>query len=361
MKFKLTSILVAGTLLLSCNSSDKSDLLVIPVDVYQNEPRPLSEISEDIKVIELETTDDCLIGGSGGGGAGRVLVSDDYILFLDAILSDIKILLFDSSGKFLRRIAKKGQGPGEYAVIYDVAADFLNNRIYISTGKLMCYDFEGNFINEVKPFHLNYLNFTNNRLNAITSHIVSGDETDYKINAVLYEINNNLQVIDSMTFLSFNTNTKMSLVSNINNHITYAGGNMYLCYPSPVFPMRNENYIYRDTLYQFKGKELIPQLILKFNNEILTWSFRSLYLYRSSRYVFEQHTAEGLGWFYYDLKTKKGYNMKKGFIDDIHTGENVHIYPFNADADKFYYLYTNMNDSIDDEPNPTLYIGTLKK
>jgi hypothetical protein len=65
----------------------------------------------------------------------------------------------------------------------------------------------------------------------------------------------------------------------------------------------------------------------------------------------------------------KGYNIKEEgssasvyFTDDIHTGKKVEIHLFDSDADKFYYLYANMDNAVDlEELNPTLYIGTLKK
>ena len=65
--------------------------------------------------------------------------------------------------------------------------------------------------------------------------------------------------------------------------------------------------------------------------------------------------------FCYDTKIGKGYDVAEGYTDDIHTGEVVKIRPFSSDANKFYYLHTNMDDSVKEEPNPTLYIGTLKK
>ena len=352
---KFIYIFFVYTILISCNSNDRSEIPIISVDVYQDEPLSLSEISEDIKAIELETTDESLIGG-----CGRVLVSDDYILFLDVTRFEYKIFLFDRSGKFLRQISRKGQGPGEYSVIQDITADFKNNRIYISTGNLMCYDFEGNFIHEVKHFNVEYLNFTSGKFTAINPIVVAGDVMDYKRNIVLYEINSNMQVIDSMILISFDTSNEYGMSINYSNYLTYTESNMYLCYSSPIIS-RKDDRINQITLYQFNNKTLIPDLRLQLNDGKSMRGISTLYMYRSSRYVFEQHGFKESGTFCYDLKTKKGNNMKKGYKDDVHTGEYVHIRPFDSDADKFYYLHTNMKDSDDEEPNPTLYIGTLKK
>jgi hypothetical protein len=55
--------------------------------------------------------------------------------------------------------------------------------------------------------------------------------------------------------------------------------------------------------------------------------------------------------------------MERGkYIDDIHQIEDpVRIHPFNLDTEMFYYLHTHMKSDNLEEPNPTLYIGKLKK
>ena len=348
-------------ILLSCGSSEKSELLIIPIDVYQDESFRLSDISEKIDVIELETTENSLIGR--GGRFGRMLVSNDYILYYDR--SDFKILLFDSKGKFLRQISKRGQGPGEYVGISDITTDFKNNRIYFQTtsNKLICYDFDGNFINEVSPFNAVYLNFYNNTLNAIKTYIASGDLTDNKINTVLYEINNNLQIVDSLIISSISVDKGVFMHNADKHYITNTDGDIYLYYPLPTNQENLDNYFIRDTLYQLNGKDLTPYLKLMFSDE-KSQPIRSIeYVYRSSRYVFTRYLGkDDSGFFCFDLKTGKGKNMKHMNIDDdIHTEARVLIKPFDSDTDKFYYLHTNIDDSDKEEPNPTLYIGTLKK
>jgi len=54
--------------------------------------------------------------------------------------------------------------------------------------------------------------------------------------------------------------------------------------------------------------------------------------------------------------------MQDGYTDDIHHIEKrVSIRPLNSNAELFYYRHTHMNPDDLDEPNPTLYIGKLKK
>ena len=85
-------------------------------------------------------------------------------------------------------------------------------------------------------------------------------------------------------------------------------------------------------------------------------------LYKSFRYVFALYRKNSsLNNFCYDTKTEKGYNLKNGYTDDIHTNKKVRIRPLDSDANKYYYTDTNVNPDDSEEPNPTLYIGFLKK
>ncbi len=199
--------------------------------------------------------------------------------------------------------------------------------------------------------------FTNNKLTAIVSSITAGDITDYKVNTVLYEISNDLQIIDSTVIYSRNKDDYFYGYSIINNYITFTGENMYFYYPL----MFEKDFSYRDTLYKFDNKSLIPHLRLKFNDESSKPLRELIQLYRSPRYVFARYFGNKKGCFCYDMKTEKGTNTRWGYIDDMYTGEQVYIYPFDSNTNKFYFTYVNMDESDNEEPNPTLYIGTLKK
>ena len=71
-----------------------------------------------------------------------------------------------------------------------------------------------------------------------------------------------------------------------------------------------------DTLYQLKNKQLIPYLNLNFKNKGLA--------------IDRKKDVYIMNIFCYDIKLGEGHNMKDGYMDD----------------------------SVKEEPNPTLYIGT---
>jgi hypothetical protein len=352
-------------ILMSCSTKEKSGFLTIPVP-DESAPLKLSEITNGIEAIEIEVTDQSLIGGRP---AIRVLCSEDYII----VCERRSIMQFDGTGKFIRKIAAVGQGPGEFTTISDITADNENRKLFIktNTGKIMCYDFENNFIRESPHEHYEELtkclNYINNELLYLSESVITS-EGERKNQAVLYTINNDLLKTDNITVQTIRYNGSWNSFST--DFITTDGENTYVYYSDLT-----TNPFVLDTLYQIKDKQLEPHLNLSFkNNGMMSSNIeKEIYLfniYRSSRYVFANYnnetknpkdTYDKFSSFCYDIKAGKGYNMQGGYLDDVHTGKNVKIRPFNDNSNKFYYLVTNMDENTFEEPNPTLYIGTLKE
>ena len=105
----------------------------------------LSSLIDSLEVIKLDNeNDDALIGNRA-----NPIVSDSYI----GIYSEGAYQLFDrKNGTFLRNIGSVGQGPGEYAYVYNHFIDEENNRIYLNdiSNNLLEYDLNGKFIQKIK-------------------------------------------------------------------------------------------------------------------------------------------------------------------------------------------------------------------
>jgi hypothetical protein len=86
------------------NGSDKEYL--IHMDNVKDTLYPkLSDFAEDFEFIPLETKEECLVN------RGEYFVTEKYILFKKRRFG---ILQFDRSGRFIRTLARYGQGPNEY-------------------------------------------------------------------------------------------------------------------------------------------------------------------------------------------------------------------------------------------------------
>ena len=130
-------------LLLAFFACKQADRPVAHVDLAKalsqgEKPVSLGEISSDIQVIPLETRDDLLMQ--------RIslvrLHGDKLIVYYDNMCA-----LFDLTGKWIRNIGSRGEGPGEFMYLSDVwVEDDGYTLVESRTGKLMKYDLEGNFV-----------------------------------------------------------------------------------------------------------------------------------------------------------------------------------------------------------------------
>ena len=112
---------------------------------YPIEKIDLSEFVDSVKFIRLETTEESLING-----INKVLFIDKEIVIADH--RGGKILVFDAEGRYIRKIADRGRGPGEYLSItscnYDNTREILS--IYDGIGqKLLLYRTDGEFIKDI--------------------------------------------------------------------------------------------------------------------------------------------------------------------------------------------------------------------
>ena len=96
----------------------------IQVDVDQvSREYDFSPFLEDgMKMIKLETNDSCLVSK-----IGQFAYVDDILYVADEL--EQTVFLFDSRGKFLKRVGKKGHGPGEYGRLGKFQVK--GNQIYI--------------------------------------------------------------------------------------------------------------------------------------------------------------------------------------------------------------------------------------
>lgn len=118
-----------------------SDFDSEPVDLL------LSSIVEEVFIVKLDNeNEDALLNGRA-----FPFLTDSYIGMKS---DDLPYKLYDkATGKFLRNIGRKGEGPGEYRSVYDVVIDEKNNRIYLNdfgryTG-ILVYNLDGDFLEKI--------------------------------------------------------------------------------------------------------------------------------------------------------------------------------------------------------------------
>lgn len=138
--------LVIIVLVCSCNSAKKQAAEAGILNVHlAPEAISVNEVFDRIEVIPIETLDSSFIKN-----IDRVIESNNKYYILDDRL-DI-LFWFDKNGKYISKIDKTGDGPGEYNLIYDVSIDTLNNKIRMLSpmGSIYTYDMQGNFIEKAR-------------------------------------------------------------------------------------------------------------------------------------------------------------------------------------------------------------------
>ena len=88
----------------------ESKILELDIDLDKNK-LPLDSLMDFVSYVKLETTGDNLVGA-----ISQILFVKDKIIVVDSDVSKT-ITVYSESGKYLNKIGKLGQGPGEYAYL----------------------------------------------------------------------------------------------------------------------------------------------------------------------------------------------------------------------------------------------------
>lgn len=126
MKLKNILIFCITVLLGGCNIANKSDYgasEVIKVDPYEAEEFVnLSEIADSVVCIKLQTDSSDVIGK-----VREIIIREKYIYAQDILQQSV--FVFDKNGKFISKLAKRGDGPDEYAWMGPIYID--EKELYI--------------------------------------------------------------------------------------------------------------------------------------------------------------------------------------------------------------------------------------
>ena len=130
-KSSVLILLSSLILTLSCNKTKEDNLVYI----FPEQEMTASDFIDQSRYVQLETTDACILST-----IDAIRQYKDMI----AILSDRKIFLFTSQGKFLTKIDRLGNGSEEYNTINDF--QIYDDNVYVLSGiqnKLLEYTLEG--------------------------------------------------------------------------------------------------------------------------------------------------------------------------------------------------------------------------
>jgi len=226
-------------------------LIVINIDKLNFE-RPIlfSSVFQNIKILALETKEDCLIGK-----INQLEMSDDTLFILDSY-SAKALFLFDNNGKYLKKIGKIGKGPGEYSHISSFSLDLKKRQIQIldpQQQKIIIFSTQGKLINEIKLSG-----------NMLPIQIATQDELIYidqliskdtKAEFLLYAINNSGKIVSR--WLPYQIYDK-GLEQPYNSSLNFFKAEDDIKYVKPLF----------DTIFSLNHGTVKPYLAVTTKNKI---------------------------------------------------------------------------------------------
>ena len=145
----------------------------ITIDVTKGFPKKELILQDfmDVEYIALETTDNFLCQGI------VATIGEEVIIVVNQIL-DGDIFIFDRTGKGLRKINRRGQGPEEYVFVRGYILDEENGELFLNDAsrKILVYDLYGNFKRSIHKGG-NYSKIYNfDRENLICDDVFSGND-----------------------------------------------------------------------------------------------------------------------------------------------------------------------------------------
>ncbi len=127
--------------LLSCSHKKNSSA----IDLDRNDKVSIFELADSISIVQLETTNESIFKY-----ISKVIPHKNRFYVFDKL--SLTVFCFDSTGKFLFKINKKGRGPEEYENVEDIYIDNFNDQLLLLVpwGYVLTFDLEGNFISKKK-------------------------------------------------------------------------------------------------------------------------------------------------------------------------------------------------------------------
>ncbi len=325
-------------LFIGCKSEKKeTNRVIIEISEGFKKERKvnLSEIASDLKYIQLECFEDCLIN----------IISDIHIIGNNIIVIDERmpqILRFDTLGNFLNKIGVKGRGPNEFIDIFKSTMNYEDSLLIVQdtkSGKLLFFDLEGNLIKSTSTddFHTEMAYFEK-RLYLAYAYPLFARFDNYAIRVM----DENWKLTEQFINRSYEGISKRDAYSKA----TYRSVELQHYQDTLVY----WDYKY-DTIYSIYNSKIFPRYIISFedkiphnllyNKAIGDYNFYIGFL-ETENYLFFNNAlnkeAKREFTIVYDKKKGDCYNLlidhkkyQSGFLNDIDGGPP--IIPLNSSQD----------------------------
>lgn len=300
MRYIYTVVIILVFLCSCIKQKHNAQIDNIKISLQEMPQIDADSIIENIKIVQLETNENCLIGH-----IDKIKIYGDKVFILERKAGNI--LVYNNSGKFLYKISKHGKGYGEYVLLTDFDVEPNSGDIYIldgMTGKLLVFrenEFIKDFNSEVGSNYMNICFLGNNR--------------------IVFE-NRICQAKVEMKYHLFVTDESMKI---LNKEIPYEKGASLVMAPVSPFSKYDDGIsylpIYNDTIFCIKNGHAIPKYKLDFGKNWI-----------DEEYLYSKNIDQMS--FIQDLEKSNSIY----FLNTIESNGHIFIY-FTYKDKKFAYLY----------------------
>lgn len=251
MKKEILYILLS-LIFVTCNSTKEEktkieigDIVSIPITDMETSYGKLSDFAEEIKMIPLEFTDDCILGE-----IEKIVMSDDCIFIMERD-NQKGIYVFDHMGKYLYKIGNRGQGPEEFVDLSDFSLNEEERLIYLydlARTKVLVFSCEGDFIKDIQMnYYADNFEYQNGLFYLYRENVVYGDPL-YSL--VIKDdrgetVNKYYPVIEKISY------THYCIFRKLNNEILFAED-------------------MRDSIFTIKKDKLTPRYIVDYQDKSMS-------------------------------------------------------------------------------------------
>jgi hypothetical protein len=222
-----------------------SSLVNIKIDPSHIEPAYdiAGFVSDTFDILQLETTDDCLIGK-----IDKVIYKNGVYYILDKKTSSV--FLFDSRGKYISKLSKKGEGADEYTSL-DAFVVSDNGDVWISdtnVRSLIGYDKNFKLVKKIKLWDYiaaNDLAFMGNKIYMASNWDGFGN---HNMQLASYDANNS--AIDGLLYVGKRPDNAAAFIKN--SQLSLSGDDCLLIYS------------YCDSIFQVADNEAKPKYKISF-------------------------------------------------------------------------------------------------
>ncbi|MBR9777466.1 MAG: 6-bladed beta-propeller [Cytophagales bacterium] len=246
----LPGIIFSFLFLCSCsNTSNNNNLgsqnMAIPIP--EENIDKFSEVFNKVNYITVQLPLESSIGQ-----ADKVIITEDNI-FIGDFYQNPKVIILDKEGNFLSCINAFGEGPGEYTQINDFVIHHEDPKVLIlSTKKILAFDFNGNFVEELdRPISGGY-KFLATKKDELIFYVppnISSADPKHGDNILFSYENQKVHPFFTSKFME----EKIPF---------FADRNILVYLDNKTFFTKH----FSDTIYVFEGKELKEKMYLDFEN-----------------------------------------------------------------------------------------------